>query len=277
MFKNKSILIFAMVLVLVANLFACGKKSGDEAKKGELIVFAAASMTETLGEIGNNYMKDNPNVKMIFNFDSSGTLKTQIQEGADCDIFISAAPKQMDQLDIEADSAINKERLDYVNHATRFNLLENRVALVVPNDNFKDIKSYEDLIEKLKSGEVVLAMGNSDVPVGQYTEKIFKYFGINEDELAKRGLLTYGTNVKEVTTQVKEGIVDCGIVYESDAISANLKVIDYATKDMCGQVIYPISILKNSKNTDEAIKFLDYLKNDKSKEVFKKVGLTPCF
>ena len=241
----------------------------------ELIVFAAASMTETLTQLGDAYMAEHRNVKIVFNFDSSGTLKTQIQEGADCDIFISAGQKQMNQLDINASSEVNTEGLDYILDGSRFNILENKVALAVPEGNPKSINSYDDLKAGLESGSILLAMGNSDVPVGQYTQKILKFFDLDEEKLAAAGCITYGSNVKEVTTQVSEAAVDCGIIYQTDAFSAGLTVVDTATAEMCGQVIYPAAILKNSKNADAAKAFLDYLTSDAADAVFEGVGFTP--
>ena len=241
----------------------------------ELIVFAAASMTETLTEIEGMYEAANPGVTVTYNFDSSGTLKTQIQEGADCDLFISAAPKQMNQLDIVADKEVNTDGLDFVVSESRVNLLENKVALVVPEGNPKGIESFDALAAALKEGTVFMVMGNSDVPVGQYTQKIFAFYELDEEELAKNGVLTYGTNVKEVTTQVVEAAADCGVVYGTDAFSAGLAVVDTATKEMCGQVIYPAAVLKISKNPDAAQAFLDYLKTDEASAVFEAVGFSP--
>ena len=242
----------------------------------ELIVFAAASMTETLNELAEKYKAVAPNVTLVFNFDSSGTLKTQIQEGADCDLFISAAPKQMNALDAAKDKdSGNPDGLDFVDSATRINLLENKVALAVPEGNPKGIQSYDDLIAGLKDGSILLAMGNSDVPVGQYTQKILAYFELDEEELARKGVITYGSNVKEVTTQVKEAAVDCGIIYGTDAFSAGLEVVDTATKDMCGQVIYPAAVLKVAKHPAEAKAFLDYLTGPEADAVFEGVGFAP--
>jgi len=250
--------------------------AGKEAvQKTELIVFAAASLTETLTELGNFYMEEHEGVEIVFNFDSSGTLKTQIQEGAECDIFISAGQKQMNQLDITASPEINTEGLDYILADTRFNILENRVALAVPEENPAGIHSYADLKEGLEDGSVLLAMGNSDVPVGQYTQKILTYFGLVEEELTAAGCITYGSNVKEVTTQVSEAAVDCGIIYQTDAFSAGLTVVDTATAEMCGQVIYPAAILNVSEQVDIAQDFLDYLTGDQADIVFENVGFTP--
>lgn len=278
-----------LVLAMAVSMFAgCGKKDDTKAKDDtkqeeskedeepvELIVFAAASMTETLTQLGDDYMKEHKNVTIQYNFDSSGTLKKQIQEGADCDIFISAGQKQMNQLDKDASADVNTEGLDFVLEGTRFDILENKVALAVPEGNPAGINSYEDLKAKLADGSIKMAMGNSDVPVGQYTQKILAYFGLNEDELAAAGALTYGSNVKEVTTQVSEAAVDCGIIYATDAYSANLKVVDTATKDMCGQVIYPAAVMKTTKNEEAAKAFLKYLTEDTANKVFEGVGFTP--
>ena len=273
----KKLLVIVSVFLLSVNIFGCNKQTINnvDEQKDELIVFAAASMTETLNQIKQQYEKENKNINKICNFDSAGRLKTQIESGADCDLFISAAPKQMNQLDINADKNVNTSSLDFVDSDTRINLLENKVALAVPSGNKKNIKSFNQLIEELKNNNVFLAIGNSDVPVGQYTQKIFIYFGLDENELAKNGCLTYGSNVKEVTTQVKENSVDCGIIYQTDAYSAKLEVVDTATKEMCGQVIYPAAVLKIAKNKNEAVRFLDYLKSDYSKKIFESVGFTP--
>lgn len=254
---------------------AAAETPTEAAEETEVIVFAAASMTETLNQISELYKEVAPNVTLTFNFDSSGTLKTQIEEGADCDLFISAGQKQMNQLDIKADPEVNKDGLDFVEDGTRINLLENKVTLVVPDDNPKNIENFDGMIAGLKDGSVLLAMGNSDVPVGQYTQKILAYYELNEEELANAGVITYGTNVKEVTTQVKEGTVDCGVIYCTDAFSAGLTVADSATPEMCGQVIYPAAVLKNSESKEEAQAFLDYLQGDEAMAVFESVGFAP--
>ena len=241
----------------------------------ELHVFAAASMQESLDQVIEAYKAVAPEVAVVATYDSSGTLKTQIQEGADCDVFISAAPKQMNQLDAEGGEE-NTEGLDLVNSATRLDLLENKVTLAVPEGNPKGIESFDQLAELLASGDVLLAMGNSDVPVGQYTQKIFTYYGLDEASLASAGVLTYGSNVKEVTTQVSEGTVDCGVIYATDAFSAGLTVVDEATAEMCGQVIYPAAVMKNSANPDAAKAFLDFLSTDEAMACFEAVGFSPA-
>ena len=246
------------------------------AEEVELIVFAAASMTETLTKIKDLYEAANPGVKITYNFDSSGTLKTQIQEGAECDLFISAGQKQMNQLDSTASAEVNTEGLDFVLQGSRINLLENKVVLVVPDGNPKGIESFDQLAELLKSGDVLMAMGNSDVPVGQYTQKILAWYELSEDELAAAGKITYGSNVKEVTTQVSEASVDCGVVYCTDAFSAGLTVVEGATAEMCGQVIYPAAVLNVSTHPEAAQSFLDYLTTGEAMAVFEAVGFSPA-
>ena len=265
---KRSLALLSVIAITAGLLSGCNMtvnvntdgNSSDEVTT--LTVFAAASLTETLEQIGNKYSEENPDVKVLFNFDSSGTLKTQIEEGAECDIFISAAQKQMDEL------------TDYIDPETRSDILENKVVLVVPENNPKNIKSYDDMVKHLNDKDILLAMGNEDVPVGQYTQKILDYFGLDEEALAKDGLITYGSNVKEVTTQVTEAAVDCGIVYSTDAFSAGLEAVDTATEEMCGKVTYPEAVLKETKYPEEAKAFLDYLSSDESSTVFESVGFT---
>ena len=248
--------------------------SSEAAQNVELIVFAAASLTETLTAIGETYSAENPGVTFRFNFDSSGTLKTQIQEGADCDLFISTGQKQMNQLDITASAEVNKDGLDFVDADSRVNLLENKVVLCVPEGSDKGIDSFDALAEHLKAKDILFCMGNSDVPVGQYTQKILAYYGLDEEALAAAGVITYGSNVKEVTTQVTEASVDAGVVYCTDAYSAGLTPVDEATKEMCGQVIYPAAVLKTAPNAEAAKEFLAYLQTDKAMTVFEGVGFS---
>lgn len=276
---------FAAAALSLAMLAGCGASQSSDsaavdtgsADSAELTVFAAASMTETLNQIAEDYKAVDPNVTLTFNFASSGDLLPQIKEGADCDVFISAAPKQMNALDgsLKDDTDKNPDGLDELLDGTRIDLLENKVVLAVPEGNPKNIVSFDKLADRLGAGEGFLAIGNSDVPVGQYTRKIFVHYGLDEQSLADAGVLTYGSNVKEVTTQVIEGAVDCGIIYATDAYSAGLESVDEATADMCGQVIYPAAVLRNSAHPDEAKAFLDYLTGEDAGKVFESVGFTP--
>lgn len=282
----KKLLPLLLALALVFSLAACGSKTDDtttddtqgdaNAESVDLVVFAAASMTETLTEIAEMYKEVAPNVNITYNFDSSGKLLTQISEGADCDLFISAAPKQMNAMDgsLIDDKDKNPDGLDLIVTDSRIDLLENKVTLAVPEGNPKGIESFDQLAELLKSGDVMLAIGNSDVPVGQYTQKIFAYYGL--DEAALTDCLTYGNNVKEVTTQVSEAAADCGIIYATDAYSAGLTVVDSATVEMCGQVIYPAAVLKGEKE-EAARAFLAYLETDDAMTVFERVGFSAVY
>ena len=283
----KKLVSLLLALSLVLALTACGQKDTapdttqtddpqtEQAEPVELIVFAAASMKETMTQIVEMYKSVAPEVTVTYNFDSSGTLLKQIKEGADCDLFISAAPTQMNALDgsLIGDTEKNPDGLDLIVTDSRVNLLENKVTLAVPEGNPKGIESFDQLAELLKGGEVLLAMGNSDVPVGQYTLKVFNYYGIDETAVADK--LTYGNNVKEVTSQVSEAAADCGIIYATDAYSAGLTVADSATAEMCGQVIYPAAVLKGDKE-DAARAFLAYLRTDAAMTVFESVGFSPA-
>lgn len=289
--SRRSFLSVAGAVGAAAALTACGGAASSTASSAaasseaasseaagesvELIVFAAASLTETLNAIAQDYSAENPGVTFRFNFDSSGTLKTQIQEGAVCDVFLSAGQKQMDQLDKTADASVNTEGLDFVAEGTRVNLLENKVALCVAEGSDASIASFDDLAKALEGSDILMAMGNSDVPVGQYTQQILAHYGLDEEALANAGKITYGSNVKEVTTQITEGSVDCGVVYCTDAYSAGITPVDYATEEMCGQVIYPAAVLNISQHSEEAQAFLDYLQTDAAMQVFEEVGFSP--
>ena len=197
-------------------------------------------------------------MELVFNFDSSGTLKTQIEEGADCDLFLSAAQKQMNALQDE----------DLINTDTRIDLLENKVVLAVPEGNPAGIQSFEDIgTDQCK----LIALGNEDVPVGSYSVEILTNLGIL-NELESGNKITYGSNVKEVTTQVKEAAADCGIVYATDAFSAGLETVDQATAEECSPVIYPAALTASTEHADEAQAFLDYLTTDDAAAIFASVG-----
>ena len=259
--SRRSFLAAAGIAGAAAALTACGSSASStassvagsasassEAAGGSMELFAAASLTETLTAIGEIYSAENPGVTFSFNFDSSGTLKTQIQEGADCDLFISAGQKQMNQLDSTASADVNTEGLDFVDSDSRVDLLENKVVLCVPENGDKGIDSFDSLAEHLKAEDILFCMGNSDVPVGQYTQKILAYYALDEEALAAAGVITYGSNVKEVTTQITEASVDA--------------------------VIYPAAVLKGAPNAEAAREFLAYLQTDRAATVFESVGFT---
>jgi len=254
-----------LALLMVLGLIACTSAEQNSNTETELIVFAAASMSGVLSEIAEIYEDANSNVKIIFNFDSSGTLRTQIQEGAQADLFVSAATREMDQL----------EEGGFVQSGTRVDFLENQTVLVVPEGNPRGIESFADMVEALQSGDVLMAIGNMDVPVGRYAQAVLEYFGLDHAELAGTGVISYASNVREVALQVREASVDMGIVYLTDAVDHDLTVADIASAEMSGRVIYPAAVLYGSQNPDAAQAFLDFLVGDEAMEIFIAWGFTP--
>ena len=262
--KKGFLITFALILVL--SIAACGNSApANTEDETQLVVFAAASMSGVLLEIADLYTAENPHTNVIFNFDSSGTLRTQIQEGAEADVFISAATREMDQL----------EEGDFVREGTRVDFLENQTVLVVAPDNPRGIESFADMVDALLAGDVLMAMGNMDVPVGRYAQEVLSYFGLDHEQLARTGVITYGSNVRVVATQVRESSVDMGIVYLTDAVDFELDVVDVATQEMAGRVIYPAAVLHGSQNVNAAQSFLDFMVGDAAMAVFVAWGFTP--
>lgn len=278
--KKTALFIIAAVLLLSA-LAACTQQeeggassqpeggTGRTAPKTELTVFAAASMTETLDSLVEAYKKIAPDLKITVTCDSSGALKKQIQEGAACDIFISASQKQMNQLDASVDAeGGNSEGLDFVMPGTRVNLLQNSIVLAVPADNKAEINSFEDLgTEKLK----LLCIGDEDVPVGVYSQEILKNLKL-WDRLRREKKLTYASDVKEVTSQVKEGAVDAGIIYATDAFSARIRIAAKAGDELCSPAIYPAAVMRGTQNKKAAKKFMKFLQSPEAEKIFTAAG-----
>lgn len=237
-----------------------------------LTVFAAASTTESMNMIAEAYKKTAPDVKIIFNFDSSGTLKTQIEQGAECDIFISAGQKQMDQIDISADPSVNAKKVDLLMHGTRFNIVSNKVVLITPkNNSSKGIRGFKDLVTEKVS---LLSIGNSDVPAGQYAAEVLKALDV-WDKLTATNKISYASNVKEVLSQVSTGAVDCGVVYSTDAATCKaVEVIAEAPKGSHRPIIYPAALLKGTRNEKAASEFARFLKGPECAGIFKMVGFT---
>ena len=286
----KRIAALSLALALTLGLAACGggnagtaetpaansttpaaETTAPQAEPVEVVVFAAASLEATLTEIADQYKEVAPEVTLTFSFESSGTLRTQIIEGAVCDLFISAGQSQMN--DLEAGQ--NEDGADYVYADTRIDFVENKVVLAVPDDNPAGIETFSDLATDKLS---LLCIGNDDVPVGSYSLEILDTLGIDIAQLESDGKVTYASNVTEVANQVKEGAADCGIIYATDAYTYELTVVDQATSDMCSQVIYPAAVMKcGSGEAAEAAAqaFLDYLHtNEEAIAVLENVGFT---
>lgn len=284
---KKKLISLGLALGMIVSMTACGSSNDAVSESApasaadepavELYVSAAASMQESLDEVIANYTKEHSNVTITPTYDSSGTLLTQIQSGASCDIFISAAQKQMNAIDETA--AEGYEGTNYVEQGTRVNLLQNKCALVVSPTTTKTLASWSDFETAIKaaqsSSDLIFAMGNSDVPVGQYTSTILTNLGLDEADMVSKGIITYGSNVKEVTSQVSTGAADCGIIYATDAYSAGLDVVDTASDELTGKpVIYPAAVMSNSANKEAAEEFLAYLQTDDAMQSFEKVGFT---
>lgn len=235
----------------------CG---GSQSNSGtvELHVSAAASLTNAMNELAELYAKDNPNVKIIFNFGSSGALQQAIENGAETDLFYSAAQKQMNALDEAGELA----------DGTRRDLLLNEVVLIVPNDSDKNISTFDDVatdkVSKIALGEP------KGVPVGQYSEEIFTNLNILDAVKAKA---VYGSDVRQVLAWTESAEVDCGVVYATDAaISDKVKVICAAPEGTHKPVIYPAAVIKSSKHIDAAKSFLEFTASEPAQKVFNKYG-----
>lgn len=226
----------------------------------ELIVLAAASLTDVMNELKGDYEKENPNVKITPSYGSSGTLQTQIEEGAPADIFFSAATKQM--------TALEKKGL--ILSDTKQNLLLNKIVLITPKGNAKGISAFADAasakVDKIALGEP------KSVPVGQYAEKVFTSLKLL-DSVKKKAV--YGSDVRQVLTWVESGSVDCGVVYATDAATTDkVQTVAEAPKGSSDPVIYPVAALKSSKSADAAKAFLKFLSGDEAKAAFKKYRFT---
>ena len=270
--KRKSLVCACLMSALLLPMWGCSSTPATS-EQTEVVVFAAASLESALTQIAQTYEAQHEDVKLTFTFDSSGTLKTQIEEGAVCDLFLSAAQKQMNQLDCQDTTGANTDGLDFVYSDTRIDLLENQVVLAVPPENPGKINSFTDLA----AGDYLLCIGNDDVPVGAYSLEILNYLGYSLEQLEDQGKVTYASNVSEVARQVKEGVVDAGMVYDTDASTYGLNVVDAATPEMCQQVIYPAAVMKSGQadSYDAAEDFLTYLyTNETAISVWKDVGFT---
>lgn len=231
----------------------------SETEEVELHILAAASMTDVLTEIADRYKEDHPEITLTFSFDSSGTLQTQIEEGAPADVFISAALKQMDELNEQG--LIDKDSI--------IELLENKVVLIKPKGSELDIAWFEDVASDKVT---MVAIGNSDVPVGQYTQTIYENLGL-WDQIQEKA--NYATNVRQVLDWVATKNADCGIVYATDAaIEPEVEIICEAPEGSCTPAIYPAGIVKDSEYPEQAKEFMDFLKTDEVKEIFENYQFT---
>ncbi|MDF2631975.1 MAG: molybdenum transporter, periplasmic molybdate-binding protein [Caproiciproducens sp.] len=229
------------------------------AEKVELMVSAAASLTDCMNEIKTAYAAEHPDTTITYNFGSSGSLQQQIEQGAPCDIFFSAGKKQMKALQDKSLVAADSVK----------DVLQNQVVLITPK-NGRKIASFADLtaadIKKIGVGEP------KSVPVGQYTAQVFEKMKLT-DKLSSK--LVYAKDVREVLSWVETGNVQAGIVYATDAkISDKVEVSCVAPEDSHDKVVYPLGIIKDSKHADAAKQFVDYLLGADAKKIFTKYGFS---
>ena len=261
--KTKLLIIVALILVLIAGLAGCSSEkqaspAAQQAQPVELNVSAAVSMKDALAEIQKNYQAKKPNVKIVYNLGASGALQQQIEQGAPADIFISAAPKQMN--DLEAKNLINKP--------TRKNLVENKLVVVVPKDSSINITKYEDLtqaaVKKIALGET------ATVPAGQYAQQVLQKLGL-WDNVKDR--IVFAKDVRTVLAYTETGNVEAGVVYKTDAASSDKgKIAAIAPEGSHQPIVYPVAITAGSKQQKEAEAFIEYLFSAESKAVFEKNG-----
>lgn len=252
--------VFTVIVVFITLLIGCEMK--HKAKSGatdEILVAAAASLQKVMEELQILYNDKQPETTVLFTFGSSGSLQQQIEQGAPVDVFLSAATKQMDAL-------IDKK---LVIQETKIDLLENKVVLIVPKTSELKIESFEDIINA-----PIIALGDPDsVPVGQYSEEIFTSLNMLDDIKAKA---TYAKDVTEVLAWVSTGNAQAGVVYATDAfLNEDVMVAAEAPAGSTNKIIYPVAVVKDTKNEIAATEFVEFLSSDEAKEVFEKYNFTP--
>ena len=259
------LLSFILSAMLITSLIAgCGGEKqvapATPPPKIEMNISAAVSLKDALEEIRKNYEAKNPNIKLIYNLGASGALQKQIEQGAPADIFMSAAPKQMN--DLEGKNLVNK--------ATRKNLVENKLVIIVPKESTITISKYEDLtkdeVQKISIGET------ASVPAGQYAQEVLKKLEI-WDKVKDKAVLA--KDVRTVLTYVETGNVEAGIVYKTDAASSNkIKVAASAPEGSHQPIVYPVAVLSGTKQPKAAEDFLTYLSTPECKTIFEKYGFS---
>ncbi|MBF1269151.1 MAG: molybdate ABC transporter substrate-binding protein [Oribacterium parvum] len=249
-------------------------EKATEGEKTEVQVFIAASLKNVMEELGAQYEKDNPSVKLVFQADSSGKLLTQIQEGYACDVFFSAAQKQMDTLQEEGKLV----------EGTRKNVVNNQLCVITRKDSGTKVTGLETL-KDAKS----IALADGTVPVGRYTRKALVSLGIlpEAEDLSKISTkevsealggveISEQSNVSKVLTAVVEGSSEVGTTYYSDTYGkeADIKILEKVPYDLTGNVIYPISQVVNDEASEEEVteakKFVEFVCSDAAKETFQK-------
>ena len=261
---------YGLTVVLIAAtvlsgglLTACGSVRPD-GKTVTLTVFAAASLTETLNKAAAVYTEQAPNVKIEYRFDSSGALQNRIEAGESCDLFFSAGQSQMDVL----------EQAGLLAEDTRRDLLKNQVVLIVPKGEAHGISNFTDA-----AGDKVshVAVGGTNVSVGQYAQQIFSSYGLWE-QLQQQNKLVFADTSRDVITRLEAGEADCGVLYQTDtALSENVEIAAVAPPAACDPILYPAAVLKNSGNGKAAQRFLEFLQSETCRTLFEDAGFSVIF
>lgn len=263
---RRKIVILIMIMLCVAGLVSCKDKKEKNIEEKvtkeadtEIVVLAAASLTDVTAELKQMYESEHKNVTLTFSYGGSGALMTQIEEGAPADIFMSASNKQMNEL-VEKKLIKNDDVVK---------LLENKLVLIVPKNSKLKLESFKDVV---RDDVEYIGLGEpTSVPVGQYAKEMFVYMGIN-DKVTKKAV--YGSDVRAVLSYVEVGSVDCGVVYATDAKSSDVKVVCEAPEGSVSKVIYPVGIVSDSKNKKASEEFIKFLQSDEAMKVFEKAGFS---
>lgn len=235
------------------------KPEEPAAEPATILLAAAASLKNCMdNELIPMFKEKNQNITVNATYDSSGKLQTQIEEGAEVDVFMSAAMKQMNALDekgLMAENSIVK-------------LLENKIVLIAPKGSDKGISTFEDILK----ADTIAVGDPASVPAGQYAKEAFENLKIWDQVSAKASL---GTNVTEVLNWVAEGSADAGVVYATDAASnENVVILAEAPEGSVAKVIYPVGVVKASANQEAAKAFVEFLQSEEALKVFEKYGFT---
>lgn len=252
---NKKVIL--SILLCISVLFTgCSKEK--ETKKETIMVLAAASLTDVLSEMKLDYEQRHDNMELVFSFDSSGTLKSQIEAGVEADLFLSASPLPVTQL-VEG---------GYVKQEHVTDLLTNEIVLISNKTIQTPILSFEEVVTSDDVDMIGTCM--SEVPIGQYTIQLYDNLGL-ADELARKA--NYASNVRQVLDWVASGNIPYGIVYATDAaIEEGVTVQATADPSLYPPVRYQAAIISASEKQDAANDFLEYLKTDTAKQLFSDYG-----
>lgn len=258
---KRSLILILVVILSISILIACNSTTNSEnSKEVELLISAAASLTDVMQELGDVYEEKKENVDLTFTFSGSGALQAQIEEGAPVDVFMSAAERQMNTL----------QEKELILNDTRKTLLINKVVLITPKSSEVDINTFEDILnpqmEKIAIGDP------SNVPVGQYSEEIFNNLDMMNTIKSK---LIFGNDVRTVLTWVETGEVDAGLVYATDAYtSQDVNIVSEAPQGSYKLVTYPVAMIKSSKEIEASKSFIDFLSTEEAGQIFEKYGFT---